>query len=127
MTPTEITEAYFKARGWTYSLIIYAHNLAIGEDRPSHLWCSPAIKGQTRSSRYKLKGLPNILESFSAFKEHVLEVMGEEGFTVAIMFGDFMWVSKKKDSLEEPIKDNDILTAAVLAATRYFESKEVKK
>jgi len=116
MTDNEITEAYFVARGWWKKTEGY--NL-----------------GWYGVDDYHGTPLPNILESYPAFKQHVLEVMGEEGFSYDIISNTtklvkfFMWYGQfeghpvLRDYIAE-IKDNNILHAAVIAATRYFNENK---
>jgi len=120
MTDTEITEAYFVARGWTtgpYKNIAYIWRDQNGEPHDE---------------------LPNILNSYPNFKQHVLGVMGEAGYKFEVTArGDKEtreWSSAEWNKYEkfqgfvndnyEEIKDNNILHAATIRATRYFEEKK---
>lgn len=114
----EITEAYFKALGWLfvdYEMGVEAY------------WESP--DGKTDYT------LPNILESYSAFKREVLEVMAFNRYRFIIdklIVGGVphtfaKWLHKAAGEYpvyKEIIKDNNIFRAAVIAATRYFEEKK---
>ena len=124
LSDNNIIENFFIARGWTYSS--YA-------DHPAGLfqWFAPD-KSKLEDG---LKDLPNILESYSAFKEHVLEVMGEEGWKLLIEDDTFFWIRllpesecshtpRHTEDFGVEIKSNNILHDAVIAATSYFNSKE---
>lgn len=114
MTDNEITEAYFKALGWVYLSILTA------DDRDGYFgWVN--LEGE------EVK-LPNILESNSAFIREVLEVMHNESITMEANTNSkqLHWQKwgKNTEFWVEPIHDNDIPRAAVLAATRYWEGKK---
>ena len=104
-----VCEAYFKARGWEFkSTPMHESFYWEDADLNSH--------GDT---------LPNILESFPDFKREVLEVMRKEGKELEVkrckngffmVFWDYL--------CREKIINDEILKAAVIAATRYWESKE---
>ena len=124
MTDTEITEAYFVARGCFIKQQIRKE----GENKfkMRDYWCLP----DGEFIEWDDYGLPKILESYSAFKEHVLEVMGGENFRLTMSFSEVSWITLKgpfldRVSIGEKIKGNDILHAAVIAATRYFEGKRI--
>ena len=73
----------------------------------------------------KLGGiLPNITQHYPDFKKWVLEKMEGEGYEPEIEEGKFYWVLGNNAEPAEEIKDNEILRAAVIAATRYFEAKK---
>lgn len=100
MKDNEIVEAYFKAYGVNPN---FPHSLK----------------------------LPNILDHYPAFKEHVLEVMEGEGYGFRVNFAEIVWrenqgfmEDRNKETLSELFLDNNILHAAVIAATRYFEEKK---
>ena len=114
MPDNEIIERYFKARGWEFTDTIM-----------------PAYWRLPNRGIIPYGSEPNILESFPDFKEHVLEPMGEEGCIGLIEAMDcdpprlfFVWDFGEGASNEE-IKDNNILHAAVIAATRYFKNIKV--
>jgi len=122
MTDTEITEAYFKARGWTYE------SNAINK----YFWWMPD-KQLGRQVTYGLE-LPPILTDYPVFKEHVLEVMGEEtgkdgkqNYQLAFDGSVAWWWTESYGVISE-YRERDaeghILRAAVIAATRYFEGKK---
>ncbi len=108
MTPTdeELAARYFKALGWT-----------------------PRADGEWFDSNGNWKErLPNILEHYPDFKKWVLEVMEGEGYGYSIDYC-FQWGNEFSDNarlkfIREEIKSNNILHAAVIAATRYFEEKK---
>ena len=109
MTNNEITEAYFVARGFK-------------QRENSAMW---------RDSQGKAFGieLPNILKSFPDFKREVLEVMEEEehsleivGYKKGIGVRWKGWEHMKVYS--QLVKDLNFLHAAVIAATRYWESRK---
>lgn len=128
MTPTdevltnqEIIEVYFKALGWK----AYTHPMA-----------GFGYLKDKEGNRHKT--LPNILESFPDFKEHVLGVMEGEGWEFIIEDGVFFWVRllpeskcehnpRHTEDISEETKDNNILHAAAIAATRYLEEKKDDK
>ena len=106
-----LTEKYFRAIGWT----------------------PPAInrKYWSRTQAYEggaVSELPDITQSFADFKLHVLEKMEGEGLRPVISLGVWGWWYHPreilKDQIEEPIKDNEILTAGVISATKYFKGKK---
>ena len=133
----KIKEAYFKARG-----LLKIHE----EENGKYLMFDGSISGRifaknrTTIPSTHFKFLPNILESYSAFKEHVLEVMAAEDRYPYITYKDdfrqiFIWGRKcdfagrgkylnMSGIKGEEMKDNNILHAAVIAATRYWEEKE---
>ncbi|KKK47777.1 hypothetical protein LCGC14_3151790, partial [marine sediment metagenome] len=105
-----ITEAYFKARGWTLDSLKYPY------------------MGWFDWEGRKYSDLPNILESFPAFKEHVLEVMEEEEHSLEIVgYKKGMGVRWKgwehMKVYSQLVKDLNFLHAAVIAATKYWEEK----
>lgn len=101
MTDNEIIYAYFKAR----------FNLKENEVIPIY-------------SSY------SILESFPDFKREVLEVMEGEGYFLILDKRRALWIAKENYDVAidevfwNTIKDNEILRAAVIAATRYFKDKK---
>lgn len=120
MTNNEIIEAYFRARGWEQVMSIHEGDYL--EENP--YWKNP--------NGFERKDLPNILESYSAFKEHVLEVMEGEGYGFSIEYEwddnngsvrSWYWINHKYGDFAKEIEDNNILHAAVIAATRFWESK----
>ena len=104
-----LTENYFKAIGWTKDMV-----------RHDWFWLNPDKQGYTE--------LPDITQSFADFKLHVLEKMEGEGLRPVISLGVWGWWYHPreilKDQIEEPIKDNEILTAGVISATKYFKGKK---
>lgn len=113
MTDNERVEEYFKALGW----LPVTH-----KNYPDTIlyWLSP--------SKIEFGSLPNILESFPDFKKWVLEVMEGEGYVLTSSGNQWAYWLYLMDAehpiFDEPIKDNNILHAAVIAATRYLEGKE---
>jgi len=108
MTDNSITEAYFVARGFRKMHI------------DSAMWKLP------NGTAFGLE-LPNILTSYPDFKEHVLEVMGEDGWVLEIENEWVWWKLPDRPTMPQlthEIKSNNILHAAVIAATRYFEEKK---
>ena len=98
-----ITEKYFRAIGWGWQ-------------------------------NFEPVNLPDITQSFADFKLHVLKKMEEEGYEFAI-HNNITYLAYWQNSpggiigenvLKYPIKDNEILSAAVVAATRYFKTKGKK-
>lgn len=108
MTDNEIIERYFQARGWVECQEDYG---------VSEFWLAPDCNN--------FDELPNILESFPAFKQYVLEPMGEEGIKMLVTFNSVRWQKAKGGAVidYEIYKDNNILHAAVIAATKYWEQK----
>jgi len=133
MTDNDITEAYFVARGWEWKKYL---------KDPLDYWYwefnGKAVSEYSRHENYSYSYLPNILESYPDFKQHVLEVMDFEEYRLLInelIVGGvphtYLDWSRKRLAGEYPfykeiIKDNNILHAAVIAATRYFEEKKWK-
>lgn len=129
MTDNEITEAYFVARGRRK---IKSHALSLGYRfmiLEEEVWVEHDDLSKIREGDAYYNFLPSILESYSAFKEHVLERMENEEYT--LQFVDYKkgmgvrwkgWEHMKVYT--EVIKDLEILRAAVIAATRYFEEKK---
>ena len=123
MTDNEVTEAYFRALGWK--------RFKDRRDDGSGHGRNENVTGWVDSDGEEWYDLPNILESNSAFTEHVLEVMEGEGYKLSICeinqtsrgsYTAFIWSGTRVTKAEE-IKDNNIFRAAVIAATRYFEEK----
>ena len=107
-----ITEKYFRAIGWRY--VDQIGNNPYG-------WF-------LGSYHHRSLELPNITESFSAFKKWVLEkmVLGDGRpmkYSIGIERGDDWNWWADHTTYSEPIKNNEILEAAVIAATRYFKGK----
>jgi len=143
LTPTEkqevierdIVEDYFRAVGW---VIENELNDDPALDRMNHLlfqWIAP--------DGVRRKKLPNITQHYPDFKLWVLEDMEAEGFHPHLTLDDtivsdgmggetdgpaiLLWVwgheTKPTAQIEQEVEDNEILCAAVVAATRYFEQK----
>ena len=109
MTDNEIIERYFKARGWM-SIVRVGGDIC-------NWWDGKSVKG--------VYAPPLILTDFPAFKEHVLEPMHEEEFILYVFSSYIEWTRKNPSSNRRcKIVDNNILHAAVIAATRYWESKD---
>ena len=117
----DIIERYFVALGWKQSKNGLVGNVVV----KSGDWFSGFPE--------TYKELPPILTDFPTFKEHVLEVMEEEDYKfnlVHLVYGGplFEWIDIDeepcKKSLREPIENNNIFHAAVIAATRYFEGEK---
>lgn len=112
MTDNDIKEAYFKARGW------WEHE---SQYDGSYWWDK---NGNSTHIPVLPDSLPNILEHYPDFKEHVLEVMLRDYYKLTVYGGSVTWRGAWDYQKEiEEIKDNNILHAAVIAATRYFEEK----
>ena len=104
------TEKYFRALGWE------------------------EIKGGWRSLgsetelTWSVTSLPNITQSYPDFKKWVLEKMAGEGFYYEFdgLHGCVEWRKEPFDEpvFEELIENKEILEAAVIAATRYWEEKK---
>jgi len=110
MTDTGIMEQYFKARGWDRV------------KKPPHVW----VKDKVLVWAYV--ELPPILTDFPAFKQHVLEVMGKERLHLYVNtyeeYNEVNWRGKCGEAVAwENIDNNNILHAAVIAATRYWKEK----
>ena len=103
------TENYFKALGW---------------EKIKGGWRSPETETELI---WSVTSLPNITQSYPDFKKWVLEKMEGEGWRYEIEDGTGYWMKYIEEeccgSLEHVIKDNEILEAAVIAATRYWEEK----
>ena len=120
MDDRETTEAYFVARGWS----AWPFTIHPGSEQG---WLPPGKELLEANLIYEL---PNILGSFSAFREHALEVMEEKGWEFLISEGDsfsdrpyVVWNQLQGGGLiQAEIIDNNILHAAVIGATRYFKS-----
>ncbi len=114
MTDNEIIERYFKARGWKPKKLM-------GGLIPTGDWLDP--------DNNLYESLPNILIDFSAFKREVLEPMQGEEYCLEVdgLHGCVSWFDDPFDGprYDEVIEDNEILRAAVIAATRYLENKGV--
>ena len=142
MTNNELTEAYFLALGAKWKRIPKS-SLSRGDyskwgwflggrliSSASEVHCGE-VKAKNADACVKF---PSILESYPAFKEHVLEVMeGEFWPQIKILASridksyQLFWVwtcIKNKEAFIQEIKSNNILHAAVISATRYWESKE---
>jgi len=111
------TENYFTALGWEYWK---------DEKNPNGLWVKyePSIEDGLH-----FEVLPNITQSFPDFKKWVLEKMEKDGYklTVSAILSAVGWVpvnSNKIETIETHgcvgIKNNEILEAAVIAATSYL-------
>ena len=106
MTPTE---KYFRAIGCKPKPHAY------------NSWNDPAGK------RLCMSGLPDITQSFADFKLHVLEKMEGEKFSLNLEDdgGNICWRNPLPfTEIWQDVIDNEILEAAVVAATRYFEEKK---
>lgn len=132
ITDNDIVESYFKALGaewkpfmkeselWHWGWIL--HN----EPEPirGRTWSKPDCVAYSENVEHPF---PNILDSFPDFKKWVLEVMGEEGYVLTSSGNQWAYWLYLMDAehpiFDEPIKDNNILHAAVIAATRYLEGK----
>lgn len=110
LSDDQIIENFFLARGWeayTHPMVGFGY-----------------LKDKEGN---KYKQLPKILESFPDFKREVMDVMEDNGFYPIIKKKElgglyFVWDNRwmqSKPTLEELIIDNNILHAAVIAATRY--------
>ena len=108
-----ITEKYFRAIGW--------------KPKPFSSVC-PDAWGPKETSAADACSLPNITQSFPDFKKWVLEKMeGEKMHLLLCLPGSVVWGRDSiKDYTQEAeyIVDNEILEAAVVAATTYFEGKK---
>ena len=138
MTDIEITEAYFVARGWTWKDKVH---LYLPEQPTEDKFCSKCGK----TTPYRSEGwhgpdgehyweLPPIIDHYPAFREHVLEVMREDGWKFLIEDGVFFWIRllpesecshnpRHTEDFGVDIKDNDLLKAGIIASTRYWEAK----
>ena len=120
MTKQQITENYFRELGWK-------RRTNTENDYPSCLVMN--------SQGMYLNNYPDITESFSAFKKWVIEEMERLGYELTCGNGA-CWAGpiekpesfafKSRHYIEEPIIDNEILSAAVIAATRFLESEDAK-
>ena len=123
------TEKYFKARATSFRKIIFG-----GYEEYSE-WVEGVnaylVDGEwVRNDRYDLT------QSYPDFKKWVLEKMWLEGYKMIIgdlTVGGYMhtyveWNWRKKETAiyKEIIKNNEILEAAVVAATRYWEENNEK-
>ena len=119
------TEKYFKARATSFRKIIFG-----GYEEYSE-WVEGVnaylVDGEwVRNDRYDLT------QSYPDFKKFVLEKMEREGFRMNIVHQNqtsrglvpiCQWLGIHPDPIEE-IKDNEILEAAVIAATEYWRQKK---
>lgn len=132
---TDIVERYFLALGW---LRVKRHEfyagVRLGDAPCEYLWVEKYEEVRKPDPKY-YADLPNILESFPAFKEFVLERMEGGGYSYYIAdvmseasgyeWGkELSWQNKGHSEYNELIIDNEILKAAVIAATRYWEEKK---
>ena len=109
-----LTEKYFRAIGWNY--------FNRTPDWPRGYW------SESEFFKPKYKELPKITQSFPDFKLHVLEKMRGEGYWFTVNPSTVVWQPKLSDVFYlESHKDNEILSAGVVAATRYFETKGENK
>ena len=112
----DVTEKYFRALGWVQ---------CEGHDALMSLpyWEAP----ETLQGTLTLEQLPNITQSYPDFKKFVLEKMEGDYFVLIVMSTFIEWknMEVENSSYTKTIKDNEILEAAVIAATRYFENKVV--
>ena len=125
MNHQQETEAYFKACGWVW---LSPHT---ADERDGYYgWVDP--NGVEHPN-----GLPNITESMTAFNKWVTERMEEthwfalnrtkvdDGFHYMAVWHP--WITKSKIvksgelAYEEPIKENEILLAGVIAARKYLQ------
>jgi len=109
------TENYFKALGWEFG------SFAI-KRAGSPIACRYSIKSPDGEGH---NSLPNITQSYPDFKKWVLEKMEEEGMAFHCSYGAFIWNKIGSPMATPPvhIKNNEILEAAVKAATKYWEGK----
>ena len=124
MTKQKIIENYFKALGWEYGPFTVEGSSLAGY---RYDWKSTEGEGEN--------SLPNITEYYPDFKKWVLEKMDEDGLKLSVSVCGALFKTQliswdndigrcESESIEA--KDNEILEAAVIAATRYFESKGEK-
>lgn len=104
-----ITENFFKARGWEPSTGNNPH------------WF---VKSETEPETSCYKTLPNITQSFPDFKKFVLEPIHAEGHYFVFETREVHLHFYPDPLLTVEIINNEILEAAVVAATRYFEDKK---
>ena len=112
-----ITEKYFRSIGWEFRL-----NL----DLKAMVWMLPEAEACPQNRKpWKIK-LPEITQSFADFKKWVLEKMEGDGFLLAKNAGGMTFFVNPKNNkfFSELPKNNEILSAGVVAATRYFEGKK---
>ena len=124
-----ITEKYFRAIGWEYHLYLDK----CFQDEP---WFeqSPHNKIVWDECLYH-EELPNITQFFPDFKLHVWEKMRMKMYIWKPTIDPYAIVRQRLNEIEgcpeavaqEEIKNNEILEAAVIAATRYFETKGKKE
>ena len=141
MTKQQIIENYFKALGWEWKKTRTNASFPItdgsGEGNfigDEWCWCLNGNKvGESRKVNPDVtprkSDLPNITESFSAFKKWVIEEMDRRGWKLTNSGRFVQWMPKKSQpvgGLYEEIKDNEILSAAVIAATEYLGSENAK-
>ena len=119
MTDQQITEAFFVARGKCGEYIF-----------KDGLWIAP--NSQPVSCVEFMPNAPDILNSYPDFKREVLEVMEEEwglSLFVSSIWVEWRGIDKAYNDIRirTALKDNNILHAAVIAATRYWENKNAKQ
>jgi hypothetical protein len=66
---------------------------------------------------------PNITQHYPDFKKWVLEKMEGDGYEFTLNGGMIGWIGDRSFSHIKGVKDNEILLAAVIAATRYWKGK----
>jgi len=117
-----LTERYFRALGWKTHEIDFGYGLQR---------CWEMLDGK----QYPEETLPNITEHFPSFRQYVIEEMERRGWRLDITTYIF---SDRKESerhvewfhdveivvYEAPIKDNEILSAAIEAAYEYLKKEK---
>jgi hypothetical protein len=122
MNKQQAIEEYFKALGFKWGVL---PKMLHGTEKD--VWCWMSKK---EGYKTQFKELPNITQHYPDFKKWVLDKMEGEGMRFEIVGyvaqfykGSALFFDKDTVAYEE-IKDNEILEAAVIAATRYWEGKK---
>ena len=128
------TEKYFRALGWERvpSSMIYAgvplYRPENQQQGPQGFYWVENFEETRKSNPAIYNPLPNITQSYPDFKKWVLEKM--EGFKLSVdpQVWAMNWIAvhpwEKESTVGIGIKDNEILEAAVIAATTYWENKK---
>ena len=105
----DMVERYFRALGWERKCITLGGSMD---------WRSP------NGVNYGAE-LPNILEHFPSFKKWVLEEMEKRGYKLVVSTLWSSWYAGAENPVyETKIKDNEVLEAAIIAATNYLEGEK---
>ena len=119
---TDVTEEYFRALGWKRKI------------NTKDSYCTAPITnpeaGPDNDERLYWSAYPNITQNYPDFKKWVLEKMEGEEAELRVIHGGVKWVVPMDEftyselTFESTVHNgNEILEAAVIAATRYWREK----